>query len=198
MGEPKVTRIRVGIPLAVTIPTHTSRIRILIFLVIKDNAVRILSSGAAALPAGAKIADGEKFQVPGSAAFMVGRVFYSGSNTVQRWNGPWANGGKGTNNRYLGFKFKIDGQFHYGWARLSVALSAHSRYTATITGYAYETIANKGITAGQTSGTAEVGVVDSAVPSVDERASFRPASLGMLGLGAAGLSIWRREDSSGM
>jgi hypothetical protein len=162
----------------------------------KDNTVRILSSGAAALPAGAKIAYGEKFQVPGQAAGMLGRVFYSGSNTAQKWEGPWANGGKGTNNRYLGFKFKINGEFHYGWARLSVTTIQHHGYTALLTGYAYETVANKGIVAGQTSGADEVSAINPDSPTIDAKASYPQSSLGMLGLGAAGLSIWRREENS--
>jgi len=160
----------------------------------KDNVVRILSSGAAALPAGAKIAFGEKFQVPGVAAFMVGREFYSGSNTAQNFKGPWAHGGKGTTNRYLGFKFKINGQFHYGWARLSVTTPAHGAYTATLTGYAYETVANKGIVAGQTAGTDEVGAIVPTSPMVPASEAYRPASLGLLGRGASGLSIWRRQE----
>lgn len=159
----------------------------------KDNTVRIFSSGAAALPAGAKIADGEKFQVPGFAAGMVGREFYSrSSNTAQFWKGPWANGGKGSTNRYLGFKFKINGQFHYGWARLSVSTPAHGAYKATLTGYAYETIPNKGIVAGQESGPAETG---DNFNKVNPTSPFRLASLGLLGLGAIGLVFWRREEN---
>lgn len=160
----------------------------------KDNTVRIVSSGAAALPAGAKIAFGEKFQVPGLAADMVGREFYSGSNTAQHFNGPWANGGKGVHDRYLGFKFKINGQFHYGWARLSVTTPAHGAYTATLTGYAYETVPNKGIVAGQTSGTDEVGAMELTAPMVPANEAYRPASLGLLGRGASGLTIWRRQE----
>src|ERR1700722_5831324 len=162
----------------------------------KDNVVRILSSGAAALPAGAKIAFGEKFQIPGMEAGMLGRVFYSGSNTAEKWEGPWANGGKGTKNRYLGLKFKINGQFHYGWARLSVTTTAHKGFSTTITGYAYETVPNKGIVAGQTSGTDDISEMNSTTPTVPGNAPYRPASLGLLGLGAAGLSIWRRKEDS--
>jgi hypothetical protein len=160
----------------------------------KDNTVRI-TSAAAALPAGAKIANGEKFAAQGFAAFMVAREYYSrSSNTAQFWKGPWANGGKGSTNRYLGFKFKIDGQFHYGWARLSVSTPAHGPYKATLTGYAYETIPNKGIVAGQESGPAEIG---DNINDTNPTRSFRPASLGLLGLGATGLVFWRRkkEDS---
>jgi hypothetical protein len=160
----------------------------------KDNTVRIFSSGAAALPADAKIADGEKFQAPGFAAGLLGRDYYSrSSNTAQFWKGPWANGGKGSTNRYLGFKFKIDGQFHYGWARLSVSTPAHGPYKATLTGYAYETIPNKGIVAGQESGPAEIG---ENINKVNPTSAFRSASLGLLGLGAAGLLIWRKKEDS--
>jgi hypothetical protein len=167
---------------------------------IKDNGVRLVGANdAAALAAGSKIADGEKFQQPGVPAGMIDRAYYPGtSRTQQNWAGPWANGGAGVRNRYLGFKFKIDGQFHYGWARLSVVTTAHSGYTATLTGYAYETTPNKGIVAGQKSGPDEVGALEPAGAGVDAKASYRPASLGMLARGAAEVSIWRREDSPGM
>ncbi len=55
-----------------------------------------------------------------------------------------------TKGRYLGLKFMIDGQVHYGWARLNV--SAQRPITATLTGYAYETIPNKPIITGKTKG----------------------------------------------
>jgi hypothetical protein len=159
----------------------------------KDNTVRIAASaGALALPAGAKIAFGEKFQIPGRATGMVARKFFSGSNTAQVWEGPWANGGKGSTNRYLGLKFKINGQFHYGWARLSVVTPAHGGWQATLTGYAYETAANKGIVAGQTTDSDTTSAMTPVVPA----SPFRPASLGLLGLGAVGLAIWRRKEDS--
>ena len=54
-------------------------------------------------------------------------------------------------NRYLGFKFQLNGQSHYGWARLSVTAGKFGP-VVTLTGYAYETIAGHAIYAGQTSG----------------------------------------------
>jgi hypothetical protein len=161
---------------------------------IKDNTVRLLAPGdAAALDAGSKIADGEKFQLAGRPALMLNRQFYYGSRTQQGWGGAWANGGKGVKNRYLGFKFKIDGQFHYGWARLTVTTTPHSAYTATLTGYAYETTPNKGIVAGQESGPAEVS---DNIKGMNSTGPFRPASLGLLGLGVTGLALWRRKEDS--
>jgi len=57
-------------------------------------------------------------------------------------HGPW---GRATN-RFLGFQFSINGEVHYGWARLSVSLS-NSGYeiTAKLTGCAYETQPNTAI-----------------------------------------------------
>jgi len=46
--------------------------------------------------------------------------------------------------RYLGLMFQINGEIHYGWAQLSVGAS-----TATLTGYAYETIPGTPINAGE-------------------------------------------------
>src|SRR5215469_15255450 len=67
-----------------------------------------------------------------------------------RITGAWQN----VTNHYLGIKFHINGQVHYGWARLNVTignLGFRRPPVVTLTGYAYETIAGQGITAGQTS-----------------------------------------------
>jgi len=83
-----------------------------------------------------------------------------------------------TENRYLGLKFTIDGQVHYGWARLSVyPLSGLGG--VTLTGYAYETIPNKPIIAGKING-----------PDV---VVLPPASLGHLAQGASAIPAWRRK-----
>jgi len=64
--------------------------------------------------------------------------------------GPWAN----VTNRYLGLKFVIKGIAHFGWARLNVSC-ANATVTATLTGYAYETVANRPILTGKESGPDE-------------------------------------------
>jgi hypothetical protein len=64
-------------------------------------------------------------------------------------NGPWVD----VSDRYLGLKFKIDGKYHYGWARLNVTVVKGAfRITPTLTGYAYETVPGKPIVAGDTGG----------------------------------------------
>jgi hypothetical protein len=99
------------------------------------------------------------------------------------------------NSRYLGVKFEIKGQTHFGWARLNVQIQLPLTITATLTGYAYETIANKAITAGQTKGPGNLEP-DASIEEPDASLtapSSKPATLGALAAGAPGLSIWRRE-----
>jgi hypothetical protein len=63
--------------------------------------------------------------------------------------GAWAN----VTNRYLGLKFRLNHESHYGWARMSVRIDTKTaKITATLTGYAYETIPNKKIIAGKIHG----------------------------------------------
>lgn len=121
----------------------------------------------------------------GSYGWMI--MANAGSYSVTWFNGPWAN----ATNRYLGFKFLIDGQVHYGWARLSVGNYLHSGTAIVLTGYAYETEANTKILDGELSGTAEN------VAPADLLAPAQPfATLGMLGRGADGLAIWRRDNET--
>src|ERR1700690_3801674 len=85
----------------------------------RTNAIRaVVSKGrlfGAALHGGAKIQGGDRF--PEFKA-QLGEVDFNSSVTY--WRGPWFNGGKGVENRYLGLKFKITGRFHFGWARMTV------------------------------------------------------------------------------
>ena len=121
----------------------------------------------AALRSGAKIQPGDRF----FKATQHCRL--GGYTTSVRWFGPWMNGGRGVKNRYLGLKFKIKGRFHFGWARMTVTTTRYYHFTATLTGYAYETIPGKAIIAGKTKG-----------PDV---IAAEPGSLGALAAGAARL-----------
>jgi hypothetical protein len=109
-------------------------------------------SAASALPAGAQIGPERKFPV--RFPFMAVELF-NGVGSQYSDLGPWAGKGKGVRDRYLGLKFVIHGKVHYGWARLSVTLGHHRQFddvSATLTGYAYETVPNKAIIAGQITG----------------------------------------------
>jgi hypothetical protein len=50
--------------------------------------------------------------------------------------------------RRLGVKFEINGKTHFGWARMIAKVSG-VKITATLTGYAYETVPNTTIIAGK-------------------------------------------------
>jgi hypothetical protein len=90
-------------------------------------------------------------------------------------SGSWAE----VKNRYLGLRFIIKGETHFGWARLNVACNLGSKKIGLLTGYAYETVPNKPIIAGRTKG-----------PDV---ITDQPASLGQLARGASAASGLARE-----
>jgi hypothetical protein len=117
---------------------------------------------------------------------------FDGATVMAKWNdssgsftyrGQW----NGARDRYLGFRFLIQGEYHFGWARISVSTD-----TMKLHGYAYETVANQPITAGQESGSADdaknISPTNSATPAAT-------ATLGRLAQGATGLTAWRREDA---
>jgi len=134
---------------------------------------------AAAVHAGARIGGVRRFK-PGALMMLEAAGSYTrGRSSHCPWNGA--------NPPYLGLKFMIDGQVHYGWARVIAAVRS-----TVLTGFAYETVPNKPITAGATreSGDSdlEAGPVTFAAPSEPT------ASLGVLAMGAPGLVAWRKRE----
>jgi hypothetical protein len=100
-----------------------------------------LDNAAAPLPGGAQIGPGKPFQASATCmAYLVYGALSSG--------GLW----KEAEHRYLGFAFMIDGEEHFGWARLSLSKFLFNN-TAEIEGYAYETIPGKPIVAGDEGNT---------------------------------------------
>jgi hypothetical protein len=91
------------------------------------------------------------------------------------WRGPGATG-------YLGLAFSIDGQIHYGWARLKVSIDWKCNAHILLTGYAYQTIAGEPIRAGET------------VNHKTSTAERPRATLGALAAGSVSLEAWRRDD----
>jgi hypothetical protein len=104
---------------------------------------------------------------------------------VGNCQGPW----KEAHNKYLGLKFEINGEVHFGWARLSVTCFTPAAARVLLTGYAYETVANQPILTGKISGTAEESAL------IRPAASHSNVQLGLLALGSAGLVAWRREQT---
>ena len=125
---------------------------------------------ASALPAGTPIGPQGQF-LPAKGLMAVDSFWTAGRNrpATSRTLGVWC----GVADQYLGLKFLIKGEVHFGWARLNVSCARgwHNPpvVIGTLTGYAYETIPNKGIIAGRTKGP--------------DCVSVEPATLGRLALG---------------
>jgi hypothetical protein len=131
-----------------------------------------------------------------------GRRFGSPSRGFIATYGPY---GGGTYNRhagfkfgqttYIGFKFLINGETHYGWARVTARFDPNTpkrRLSTHLTGYAYETIPDKPILAGEEhGGDASLERVN---PATLTKPTLVPASLGVLSLGSPGLSSWRQKS----
>jgi hypothetical protein len=121
---------------------------------------------------------------------MVMATAFNDSNSFLYVNGPFAN----TTDRFLGLKFVVQGHTHYGWARFSVVKAGFRGskpvISATLSGYAYETVPDRRIIAGQT----EAPSASLVAPS-DALPATHPATLGLLARGAPGLDLWRRKDS---
>lgn len=133
---------------------------------------------AAAVHAGNVIGVRRPFK-PGPLLMMIA----TGSATRGRSSHcPW----RGTHPPYLGLKFLINGEVHYGWARVISVIRS-----TVLTGFAYETIPGKPIVAGATQDDDDLSS-RSEVPAPPLAAQ---KTLGMLALGAPGLVPWiRRED----
>jgi hypothetical protein len=162
---------------------------------VQGNQVVYNAYGAVAMKQGMEI--GPKYAFRGGVQNMASVGILGPSSA---W-GSWIN----VKNRYLGVMFKINGKTHYGWARLSVQVPQELQVTATLTGFAYETVPNKPIIAGNTkddvadtiSGPDAATPVESSsiVSLIDPTPkTTAPTLLGMLALGAGGLRLWRRRS----
>jgi hypothetical protein len=132
---------------------------------------------AAALPKGKEVgpeSPGFRLQLKAAWLFQIASSTFCNDHTDV---GPWLQVKK---QAYLGLRFAIKGQVHFGWARLG-----HIRYyappRALLTGYAYETVPNKAIITGKTKGPDVVTV--------------QGATLGHLAAGASAISAWRTDGT---
>ena len=164
----------------------------------RGNGVVSTGGWAAALHRGVDIGS----QSFGSGAAVMANVFslwkvryHHTCIKFQHMLGPWVN----VSNRYLGLAFQKNGKTHYGWALLNVQVG-YVYISATLTGYAYETIAGKSIKAGQKKEAADDptnedfgsgAFLTSPIPDIP-----RTASRGALAMGPSGLLVWRREESA--
>lgn len=144
---------------------------------------------ASALAKGAKIGPSARFSssLARSQVTIERFVGEASAGTTITYYGKWS---PTSGAHYLGVKFLIKGATHYGWIRFS--FKPRFELAGTITEFAYETVANKKIQAGQTS-----DAPDAAVNSPhQELPTVSSPSLGMLALGTDGFPLWRRHEDS--
>ena len=147
---------------------------------------------AAALPPGVSI--------PSYLGFAAGRVPMVAATENpggQGLDGNW----KDVQDRYLGIRFQINGETHYGWARFTTHVNLGPRISiqAELNGYAYETVPDRPIRTRPRSGAPEsVGKNFGPAASRFEQPStgHQIATLGLLALGAPGIPFWRRNQSA--
>jgi hypothetical protein len=158
----------------------------------------VLGSGfyqkAFALPRGSKIGPGGAIPFEPYTALI--EATQSGENGSRYPRGNWED----SQNRYLGVSFKLNGQTHYGWIRVTVTINLQPHGplpTAKITGYAYETVPNKQILAGTAAGAAAAVAEKPAAQTQAPKniPNQSGPSLGMLARGADAMPLWRREET---
>jgi len=132
---------------------------------------------AANVKHGVSIGKSSPFHSGFAPVFQVTRfgTYYGGSS--------WS---EDTSNGFLGVRFRISGEDHYGWVRMSIRLypMKHS-IGVLLTGYAYETEPNKPIRAGDT-GQNEVDEGPTS-QMFSAPATRQQPTLGALALGASGI-----------
>lgn len=143
---------------------------------------------AGALRAGTKIGPGGNFKRDSKSGLAMAFADFEGTTY-----GPWLK----VKQACLGLKFVVKGKTHFGWARVKLSSTGRLLISATLTGYAYETIPSKPIIAGRTKGPVEADSVSPADPAIVSAPTPELASLGLLAMGSPGLSIWRRKESVG-
>lgn len=90
-------------------------------------------------------------------------------NFVSCYFGSGSSNWCGQTDKYLGLRFQIAGQTHYGWARLDVSASGDA---FTVKDYAYNSVPGEAINAGQT-----LGVADNSVSAIKVVALNKSISL---------------------
>jgi hypothetical protein len=155
----------------------------------KNNAIWGTGGSASALGSGVTIGASGKLR-PGNA-LMGKAAFYAWAYYASYGSaGPW----KLVTRGYLGFQFRIQGEVHYGWARVNVAATNKGMYAA-VNEYAYETVANKPIVTGDTGGGARSRRKQRGGSGLMKSAPSPQGSLGNLAAGAAGASSRQKPDA---
>jgi hypothetical protein len=139
------------------------------------NARGISSNGIAFVPRTSAVAFQKGSKIGNSAQFtdLVGLASGFGSGY-----GQFAN----TSDRYLGVRFRLHGDFYYGWIGFRrVVTGPFGEVKAKIQGWAYETVPNKAIVAGDKG------------PEDSNAGTLEPTSLQLLAMGHTGVADRQRR-----
>lgn len=109
----------------------------------------ILNSVASMFDAGVMLGPDNNWIQPSSSLWYYGAVFFAhdhkhfpgGTLSDTFSSGEWL----AATDKYVGMRFQQDGNYHYGWVRLSIDATTR---TPTLTGFAYESDANASIRTG--------------------------------------------------
>jgi hypothetical protein len=156
----------------------------------QKNEIWGMNHHASALAAGVQV--GPKGRFSYAKKSLAVDYYADGTGGSGTCAGLWNN----VKNRYLGLKFSVNGMTHFGSARLNVTCATtfgNHVVTGVLTGYAYETVPNKPIITGKTKGPGDETSREQPTPAALAVPSPKPATLGILAMGAPGMAIWRRE-----
>jgi PEP-CTERM motif len=135
---------------------------------------------AGVLAMGAVIGPHDAFLNAKSASQLMAQVFANPTSTRTSFRGKWGD----STDKFLGLRFAINGQAHYGWAEFDVLgyvnIFGQAYLDTTLLGYAYDTVPNQALIAGKT-----IPAVPATTPE--------PGTLGLLALGSLGLAAWRKR-----
>jgi hypothetical protein len=148
-----------------------------------NEVLQVTSHGkivAAALSSGHPIGAKSSFRKNPPHLYMARQKFNTAAGSTY---GPWLS----VEYAYLGLKFVIQGQTHYGWAQVKFSQTGGFR-SATLSGYAYESVADQPIAAGKKTGA--TNEVNHGNPSATD-VTPRVPTLGVLAAGACCLPHWR-------
>ena len=137
--------------------------------------------------------DGRLKALPDGARIPMGNFAVQGNMVAQREGSNPSGSFVNVQYRFLGVRFLINGQVHYGW----IGFRSVKGFTATLYGWAYETEPNTPIFAGL---SAAIGELEKqpALPSAEQPAlrSTEPTSLQLLAAGHVAVADWRRRNAA--